>query len=194
MHSFQAFESNEKLSIPSYFNLPRDLLEQECYSPLSPDAILLYGIFLDRLAVSYLHNNDKIHFFNEDGKMYIIFKRDEIMKKMHIKRTKLDSAIKLLESCNLIKQVQQGRNLPNIIYVGKTKSMIESAKIINIRTAEKQHSGMSNSSTPECRNSTPQYNYNNINNHNKNYRADNRFYDESNQYNNLEKYYYNFNN
>ena len=30
MYNFQAFESNEKLSIPSYFNLPRDLLEQDC--------------------------------------------------------------------------------------------------------------------------------------------------------------------
>lgn len=60
--------------------------------------------------------------------MYVIFKREEIQEKMHIKRAALDSAILQLKECNLIKEKKQGKNMPNIIYLGKTIGMIESEK------------------------------------------------------------------
>lgn len=52
--------------------------------------------------------------------MYVIFNREEIQEKMNIKRTALDTAVEQLKECNLIKEKKQGKNMPNIIYLGKT--------------------------------------------------------------------------
>ena len=68
--------------------------------------------------------------------MYVIFKRDEIQEKLHLKRSALDTALNLLKDCNLIQEKKQGKNLPNIIYVGKTIGMIEDEKIIKFRDVQ----------------------------------------------------------
>ena len=62
------------------------------------------------------------------GNMYVIFKRDEIGEKLHLKRSALDNAINLLKEYNLIQEKKQGKNLPNIIYIGKTIGTIENEK------------------------------------------------------------------
>lgn len=191
MHKFQAFKKNEVLLFTNYIKTPRELFDNNEYSMLTPDAILLYSLFLDRLSVSFTHNDDKIHFFDEKGDMYIIFKREEMMKKLHIKRSKLDSAIKLLEQANLIYQIQQGKNLPNLIYIGKTKSMMESAKIIKMGTAENQQSRMQKLDNPDCRKSAIHNNYNNINKNNKINGSTNRFISQSKEYENLDRFYIN---
>ena len=168
MHEFQAFKKNEALLIQRFIQVPRELLESKEYVSLTPDAILLYSVLADRLALSFQQNekSTKIKYYDEKGNMYVIFKRDEVSKKLHLKRAKLDSAIKLLKDNNLIQEKKQGKNLPNIIYVGKTKSMIESAKVIKIVTAENQQSGVSNLYNPDCRKSALNNSQNKINKNN----------------------------
>ncbi|MBQ9314526.1 MAG: replication initiator protein A [Clostridia bacterium] len=168
MHEFQAFKKNEALLIQSFIQVPRELMDSEEYISLTPDAILLYSLLADRLALSFQQNekNSKIKYYDEKGNMYVIFKRDEALQKLHLKRAKLDSAIKLLKDVNLIQEKKQGKNLPNIIYVGKTKSMIESAKVIKIGTAENKQSGVSNLYNPDCRKSALHNSQNYINKNN----------------------------
>lgn len=105
--------------------------------------------------------------------MYVIFKREEIQEKMHIKRAALDSAILQLKECNLIKEKKQGKNMPNIIYLGKTIGMIESEKIDKLRSVENQQSGVHEINSPECRKSTVHNSNNNkyINNNYKSYQG-----------------------
>lgn len=76
--------------------------------------MLLYSILTDRLELSFkqIETNKKIQFYDAKGDMYVIFKREEIQEKMHIKRT----ALVQLKECNLIKEKKQGKNMPNIIY------------------------------------------------------------------------------
>ena len=102
----------------------------------------------------------------------IIGKRDEIQERLHIKRSALDSAILQLKECNLIKETKQGKNLPNIIYLGKTVGMIESEKLDKLRSAENQHSGKNETNSQECIKSAVQNNKNNkyINNNYNGYK------------------------
>ena len=142
MYEFTPFKKTDKLSFESFMKFPRELLTKEEYKILSPNAMLLYSVLTDRLDLSFkqIESNKKIQFYDARGEMYIIFKREEIQEKMHIKRAALDSAILQLKECNLIKEKKQGKNMPNIIYLGKTIGMIESEKQIIIRSVENQQS------------------------------------------------------
>ena len=101
--------------------------------------------------------------------MYVIFKREEIQEKLHIGRSALDTAVLQLKECNLIKETKQGKNMPNIIYLGKTIGMIENEKREEIRSVQNQQSGVQEINTHECIKSTVQNSKNNkyINNSHK---------------------------
>ena len=174
MYEFTPFKKTDKLSFESFIQFPRELLKREEYKVLSPNAMLLYSILTDRLELSFkqIESNKKIQFYDAKGDMYVIFKREEIQEKMHIKRAALDSAIAQLKECNLIKETKQGKNLPNIIYLVKTVGMIESEKLDKLRSAENQHSGKNETNSQECIKSAVQNNKNNkyINNNYNGYK------------------------
>ena len=168
MYEFTPFKKSDKLQFSSFIQFPRELLEREEYKILNPNAMLLFSVLADRLELSFkqVDKNSKVKFYDDKGNMYVIFKRDEIQEKLHLKRSALDTALNLLKDCNLIQEKKQGKNLPNIIYVGKTIGMIEDEKIIKFRDVQNQHSGKNEINPPDCMKSTPHNNYNNINKNN----------------------------
>ena len=172
MYEFTPFKKSDILRFNSFIQIPRELLEREEYKQLTPNAILLFSILADRLELSFkqIDKNSIVQFYDDKGNMYVIFKREEIEEKLHLKRSALDNAINLLKECNLIQEKKQGKNLPNIIYIGKTIGTIENEKVINFMDAQKQHSGMNKTYTPECSKPTVHNNYNNryINNNIRN--------------------------
>lgn len=172
MYEFTPFKKTDKLSFESFMKFPRELLTKEEYKILSPNAMLLYSVLTDRLDLSFkqITENRKIQFYDAKGDMYVIFKREEIQEKLHIKRSALDSAILQLKECNLIKEKKQGKNLPNIIYLGKTLGMIENEKIEKLRSAENQQSGEHETSSPKCGKSAV-HNSNNNKYINNNYKS-----------------------
>lgn len=180
MYEFTPFKKTDKLSFESFMKIPRELLTKEEYKSLSPNAMLLYSVLTDRLDLSFkqITENRKIQFYDAKGDMYVIFKRDEIQERLHIKRSALDSAILQLKECNLIKEKKQGKNLPNIIYLGKTIDMIENSKLEEFGTAENHQSGVYKINSPDCTKSTVQNNKNNkyINNNYNSYQSKNQKY------------------
>lgn len=152
MYEFTPFKKTDKLSFESFMKFPRELLIKDEYKILSPNAMLLYSVLTDRLDLSFkqITENRRIQFYDAKGDMYVIFKREEIQEKLHIKRFALDSAILQLKECNLIKEKKQGKNLPNIIYLGKTIGMIEDTKTNVIGSVENQQSGVHKTSNPDC--------------------------------------------
>ena len=172
MYESTPFKKTDKLSYESFIQFPRELLNREEYKVLSPNAMLLYSILTDRLELSFkqIESNKKIQFYDAKGDMYVIFKREEIQEKMHIKRSALDTALAQLKECNLIKEKKQGKNMPNIIYLSKTIGMIENEKIEKFRSVENHQSGMHEINTPECRKSTV-HNSNNNKYINNNYKT-----------------------
>ena len=180
MYEFTPFKKTDKLSFESFMKFPRELLTKEEYKILSPNAMLLYSVLTDRLDLSFkqITENRRIQFYDAKGDMYVIFKRDEIQERLHIKRSALDSAILQLKECNLIKEKKQGKNLPNIIYLGKTIGMIENSKLEELRSAQNQQSGVYKINSPDCTKSTVQNNKNNkyINNNYNSYQSKNQKY------------------
>lgn len=170
MLNFVYHKINENYNKVEFYRVNKELCNNKAYKELSPCAILLYSLLCDRLSLAYSNaNNNKIskknHYCDEDENMYVIFTRIGLQEKLHVGRSAISSAFKQLKNANLIKEKVQGRNRPNKIYVGKTIAEI-SGEFIKA-TSENQHSGDTNSSTPDSRKSDANKN-NILNNKNKN--------------------------
>ena len=170
MLNFVYHKINENYNKVEFYRVNKELCNSKAYKELSPCAILLYSLLCDRLSLAYSNaNNNKIskknNYYDEDGNMYVIFTRIGLQEKLHVGRSAISSAFNQLKNANLVKEKVQGRNRPNKIYVGKTIAEI-SEEFIKA-TSENQHSGDTNSSSPDSRKSDGNKN-NILNNKNKN--------------------------
>ena len=111
MYEFTPFKKSDKLQFSSFIQFPRELLEREEYKILNPNAMLLFSVLADRLDLSFkqIDKNSKVKFYDDKGNMYVIFKRDEIQEKLHLKRSALDTALNLLKDCNLIQEKNKAK-------------------------------------------------------------------------------------
>ncbi len=170
MSNFVYHKINENYNKVEFYRVNKELCNNKAYKKLPPCAILLYSLLCDRLSLAYSNaNNNKIskknNYYDEDGNMYVIFTRIGLQEKLHVGRSAISSAFKQLKNANLITEKVQGRNRPNKIYVGKTIAEI-SGEFIKA-TSENQHSGDTNSSSPDVRKSDANKN-NILNNKSKN--------------------------
>ena len=153
MLTFVPHKISEDYKIVEFYRVNKDLCENELYKDLKPTSILLYALLCDRLSMSYANENrrnvseNKFHYYDEDENVFVIFTRIDLEKKLHIGKQSLCSAFKELVKANLIKEIRQGKNKPNKIYVGKTISEINN-EYVNWRV-EKQTSRVPISSCPE---------------------------------------------
>ena len=153
MLTFVPHKISEDYKIVEFYRVNKDLCENELYKDLKPTSILLYALLCDRLSMSYANENksniskNKFHYYDEDENVFVIFTRIDLEKKLHIGKQSLCSAFKELIKANLIKEIRQGKNKPNKIYVGKTISEINN-KFVNWKD-EKHTSGVPISSSPE---------------------------------------------
>ena len=154
MLTFVPHKISEDYKIVEFYRVNKDLCENELYKDLKPTSILLYALLCDRLSMSYANENksniskNKFHYYDEDENVFVIFTRIDLEKKLHIGKHSLYSAFKELVKANLIKEIRQGKNKPNKIYVGKTISEINN-EYVNWKV-EKQTSGVPISSCPEA--------------------------------------------
>ena len=98
----------------TFFRIPKALFTDERYKNYSAESKVLYGILLDRTQLS--KENEWI---DEEGRVYIYFKRENAEEMLGIKRDKAIKLFKELKNADLIDEIQQGLNKPNIIYVKK---------------------------------------------------------------------------
>lgn len=76
---------------------------------------VLYGLMLDRMALSIRHQ-----WFDEEGKVYIIFTVEQVIQYMNCGRDKAMKTLAELDTkkgIGLIERVKQGFGKPDIIYV-----------------------------------------------------------------------------
>jgi len=157
MLTFVPHKISEDYKKVEFYRVNKELCDNELYKDLSPTAILLYSILCDRLSVSYANeSNSKIskkkkHYYDDNGNVYVIFTRMDLEEKLHVGKSAISSGVNQLIKANLIKEVRQGRNLPNKIYVGKTISEINE-NFINWKS-ENQNSGSNILSYPDIRKS-----------------------------------------
>ena len=99
----------------AFYRIPKVLFTDEYFHDLSSDAKVLYGLMLDRMALSI-----KNRWIDEENKVYIIFSLEQVMKYMNCGRDKGMKTLAELDTkkgIGLIERVKQGFGKPDIIYV-----------------------------------------------------------------------------
>ncbi len=99
----------------SFYRVPRLLIKDERFKGLSSDAKLLYGLMLDRMALSM-----KNGWFDEENRAYIHYTVENIMEDLGCAKATCVKVIAELDSkkgIGLIEKKRQGLGRPDIIYV-----------------------------------------------------------------------------
>ena len=99
----------------SFYRVPRLLIKDERFKGLSSDAKLLYGLMLDRMALSM-----KNGWFDEENRAYIHYTVENIMEDLGCAKATCVKVIAELDSkkgIGLIEKKRQGLGKPDIIYV-----------------------------------------------------------------------------
>lgn len=83
----------------AFYRIPKVLFTDEYFRNLSSDAKVLYGLMLDRMALSIRNN-----WVDNEGKVYIIFTLEQVMEYMNRIRQHLFSARNILKhyTCNVL--------------------------------------------------------------------------------------------
>ena len=114
MNEIDFYKINETLN-NKYYQIPQELFVNRLYKEkLNSDSKILYAFLLDRLSLS-----QKNHWFDKDGRVYLIFTREEVQNKLCLSEKTVTKAFKQLTDVNLIAEKRQGLGKPNLIYIGK---------------------------------------------------------------------------
>ena len=97
-----------------FLRLPLSLFANPNYKRLSAESKLVYSLLLDRMSLSQKNN-----WINEEGEVYLIYKREEIADILCITYKKAIAAFKELISVGLLLEKRQGRGFPNRLFVLK---------------------------------------------------------------------------
>lgn len=144
-----------------FYMIPKELFVNERYISLSPAAILLYGILLDRLTLSIKNN-----WVDKNGNIYLIFTRKEIESILHISDKTCTKTFKELVDAKLLLEKSQGKAKPKLLYPAQ---MVHDEKF-DYLTRKNSDSRTEKSTTHESENLRPNdTNNKNTNKTNKNY-------------------------
>ena len=98
-----------------YYQVPKELFTNPRYkTTLNNDAKMLYAILLDRMELSRTNG-----WVEDDGTIYLIFKREELSDILGLCETTVWRAMKQLKTVGLIGEKRQGLTKPNLIYISK---------------------------------------------------------------------------
>ena len=107
----------------SFYRVPRLLIKDERFKGLSSDAKLLYGLMLDRMALSM-----KNGWLDDENRAYIIYAVENIMEDLGCSKPTCIKIIRELDADNgigLIEKKRRGLGKPDIIYVKNFASVPE---------------------------------------------------------------------
>lgn len=117
------------INTTQFYQLPKFLFFGKLKTELSNNAKVLYALLRDRHELSIA--NDWV---NEEGQVYIVFTRDEMRELLGgVSKTTVKKAVEELKAFDLMDEIQQGMNKPNIIYV----KYIEQEYVNDLLTQEK---------------------------------------------------------
>jgi len=102
----------EQSEMFKFFRIPYAMVIEDCFKKLSLDAKFLYGLVLDRMGLSRENS-----WIDTKGRVYIIYRIEDVMKTMGVSRSKAINLLKELEEFGLVEKKRQGLNKPNLLYV-----------------------------------------------------------------------------
>ena len=125
----------------SFYRVPKVLFADPVFENLSTDSKLLYGLMLDRVALSV-----KNKWEDKAGKIYIFFTLVDIMEILKCADNKATKMMQELENHGLIERKRQGSVKPALIYVKDVSAMLSKqsrenhdSKIGSFRQTREKH-------------------------------------------------------
>ena len=141
---FNYFYGNEADTY-SFYRIPKQLIIDDRFKELSNDAKILYGLMLDRMALSV-----KNGWFDRQKRVFIYYSMEEVMEHLNCSKNKALKSLSELDTedgIGLIERVKQGQGKPTIIFVKNflldEKSGSDFPKK-EVKTPQKGKSGVAN--------------------------------------------------
>ena len=109
----------DEVKIDSFYRLPRVFLTSELYSDISTEVKVLYGLMLDRVALS-MRNGWR----EPDGRVFIYFTLNDVKRMLNVGKNKAVSLFQQMEKLDLIRRRKQGQGKPARVFV---RTFVEAA-------------------------------------------------------------------
>ena len=133
--------------------VPKLLMKDMRFSHVSAEAKLMYGLLLDRNALS-----QKNGWLDEQNRVYIIYTIEEMRRDLGCATEKISKVLKELETIGLLYRKRNGRGKPNYLYVMDYMAIyrtraVEQGEYCEAKNFEKRNSRISISENQEFRKS-----------------------------------------
>ena len=116
----------------AFYQFPQWLLKDEPYKSLSDKAKLIYMLLFDRRSLSVQNN-----WHDENGNIYMYFPNEQLMQVLNCSEKPVIKAKKELSDLGLLKEVRQGINKPNRLYIfGTGESTVQELEKVQHGTGE----------------------------------------------------------
>lgn len=137
---------------------------EEPYNALSDKAKQIYMFLFDRRTLSIQNK-----WFDENGDVFVYFTNEQLMEKLNCSNKPIIQAKKELSDCGLIKEIRQGVNKPNRLYIlGSVESTQRKCRKYTSGSVESTHQEVSKVHTINTNNIKTEY----IKTDNINYKED----------------------
>lgn len=103
----------------AYYRVPKALFTNPQYKNLSAEAVLLYGLLLDRTGLS---SKNAAAFSDESGRIFIYYTLNEVCTVFGCGHDKATRLFVELEKHGLLIRKRQGKGKPNRLYVQKFRT------------------------------------------------------------------------
>lgn len=129
----------------AFYRIPKALMTDTYFNGLSTDAKVLYGLCLDRVALSRRNG-----WSDEEGRVFIYYTLDAIEADIGCAVQKAVKLLKELETYGLIERRKRGQGKPSEIYV---KNFLPRLRKSQVKTCENHSSGLVNITGQDLRKS-----------------------------------------
>lgn len=116
----------------AFYQFPQWLLKEEPYKNLGDKAKLMYMLLFDRRTLSI-----KNKWYDDNGQIYMYFTNKQFMEELSCSEPAIIKAKKELTKLGLLKEVRQGVNRPNRLYInGTNESSVQELNFLEPGTKE----------------------------------------------------------
>jgi len=133
-------KKSEVTGFLSFFKFPKPFIYDEKYKSLSNHAKLLYMLLFGRLELSI-----KNGWHDRDGNVFQYYTNEQLMVDLNSSEKTIIKFKKELKDVGLLKEVRQGNNLPNRIYISAVDGTVNST----VSELENLQSGTVNNTVSE---------------------------------------------
>ena len=128
----------------AFYQMPQWLYERP-YNVLSDKAKQIYMFLFDRRTLSIQNK-----WFDEKGDVFVYYTNEQLMEKLNCSKPTIISAKKELADMQLLREVRQGVNKPNRLYIsGSKKTLLQEVKKVDTIKTDNINTNLSRPSEPE---------------------------------------------